>query len=416
MTDNVPLIFDLEQNKIKELPVGNNLDLTGSGITNAELLTVKNINLDTVNNQTLAAVAFSNDYEDLENTPPGSTNDYNDLTNKPNIPEITKNLDDISEETPLDGNALIYNASEGQYKPQSILNQTDLDTLTLGSLSNVITQATNVTDKFLKFSAGAWRPSKVQYAEVQNTPTAVSAFTNDSGYLTQQDLDTNIDFKGSVFSDDSTLLVDGVNSSINLKETIDDNIIPKDSNNIDLGSAEKPFNNIYLSSSGLFSGSYTQLSNLPNSITEFGITDGSAGQVLTTDGAGNFTFEDAGDQIGNFTLALSTIDTDDSSPIQIIPSLVLQSNLEVQNDVVVQGSVTASSFISAGEGDAAFESDSNISFTAAERVEIINTPLKFASFTTTERDALIAENGDVIYNTTVNKFQGYAANTWVDLH
>jgi len=44
------------------------------------------------------------------------------------------------------------------------------------------------------------------------------------------------------------------------------------------------------------SGSYTDLINtptIPTSITDLGITDGSAGQVLTTDGAGNFAFTTA---------------------------------------------------------------------------------------------------------------------------
>jgi hypothetical protein len=39
-----------------------------------------------------------------------------------------------------------------------------------------------------------------------------------------------------------------------------------------------------------------------------------------------------------------------------------------------------------------------------------------ASFTTAERDVLSAENGDMIYNTSTNKFQGYANGIWVDLH
>jgi len=40
----------------------------------------------------------------------------------------------------------------------------------------------------------------------------------------------------------------------------------------------------------------------------------------------------------------------------------------------------------------------------------------FQSFTTTQRDALSPSNGDVIYNTTSNKFQGYANSAWVDFH
>jgi hypothetical protein len=38
-----------------------------------------------------------------------------------------------------------------------------------------------------------------------------------------------------------------------------------------------------------------------------------------------------------------------------------------------------------------------------------------ASFTTTERNALTPENGDIIYNTTDNKFQGYENGAWANL-
>lgn len=53
---------------------------------------------------------------------------------------------------------------------------------------------------------------------------------------------------------------------------------------------------------------------------------------------------------------------------------------------------------------------------ASGRVEVTQTPFKLASFTSSARDELTAENGDLIYNTTTNKFQGYANGTWVDLH
>lgn len=47
---------------------------------------------------------------------------------------------------------------------------------------------------------------------------------------------------------------------------------------------------------------------------------------------------------------------------------------------------------------------------------IIDGSLKVGSFTTTQRDALTAANGMILYNSTTNKFQGYAGGAWVDLH
>ena len=45
-----------------------------------------------------------------------------------------------------------------------------------------------------------------------------------------------------------------------------------------------------------------------------------------------------------------------------------------------------------------------------------NNAVQLASMTTTQRNALTPSNGMVIYNTTTNKFQGYANSVWVDFH
>lgn len=42
--------------------------------------------------------------------------------------------------------------------------------------------------------------------------------------------------------------------------------------------------------------------------------------------------------------------------------------------------------------------------------------IQFGSYTTTQRNAISAANGMVVYNSTTNKFQGHAGGSWVDLH
>lgn len=58
----------------------------------------------------------------------------------------------------------------------------------------------------------------------------------------------------------------------------------------------------------------------------------------------------------------------------------------------------------------------NPSYTLDVQGEIVaQSYVQFGSLTTTERDALTAANGMVIYNTTDNKFQGYENGAWVNL-
>ena len=65
------------------------------------------------------------------------------------------------------------------------------------------------------------------------------------------------DLKGSVFGDDSTVLVDGVNGSINLDGTVKGDIVPDTDVAYDLGSASKRFRDLYLSGSTIDLGGTT---------------------------------------------------------------------------------------------------------------------------------------------------------------
>ena len=65
------------------------------------------------------------------------------------------------------------------------------------------------------------------------------------------------DVKGTIIGDDSTILVDGVNSSINLAGTVKSDIIPDANVTYDIGSATKRFKDLYLSGNTINLGGTT---------------------------------------------------------------------------------------------------------------------------------------------------------------
>ena len=116
------------------------------------------------------------------------------------------------------------------------------------------------------------------------------------------------------------------------------------------------------------SGQWVQPSTTSvSSLLDIGISDGTIGQVLTTDGAGNFTFQDSS-SIGNFTLSNSVIDTDDSSGISFVPPVTMNSDLTVENDVIVSNKISATSFINTGTGTASIDSATTITLQAPDGV------------------------------------------------
>ena len=192
MANRFPLIIDTDDgNKFKELPVGDNLNLQGSGIVNASSIQVQG-NLDvlslTVNQQNLSTVAVTGDYNDLDNVPIAFSGSYNDLTNKPTIATNTKQLTDVSNLDPTDGQILVFNAAANRYEPK---DQTDIDlsASSINELQDVIT--TGVSElKYLKYQSGAWRPGNINYSEILNKPVNVSQFVNDAGYIGLTELAT----------------------------------------------------------------------------------------------------------------------------------------------------------------------------------------------------------------------------------
>jgi hypothetical protein len=374
MANRFPLIVDTsDSNKIKEIPSGDNLQLsgnnivgvvsiTGSGTLNIENIIATNI---TKGGAPLASVATSGSYNDLINKPVNVstfTNDSNYLTSGSNI-------------------SLLNNDS-------GYLTTVDFD-----DISNTPTTLSGygITDAATS-AQGALAASAIQPG------SNVSTLNNDAGYITVAQVqagDLTIDVKnsgdliGSVFSQDSTIMIDGILSAINLDGTIRGNVIPFQADTWNMGSSDSKFND------GWFNGTVTATSFQG---------DGSALTGINT-----------GDTIGNFTLSASIIDTDDSSAITITPAVVMSSDLTVENNLTVDNNLTVSGDIittSAGTPELFSESDIKLTAGTTSRVSITQSPFKLASFTDAQRDALTAENGDMIYNTTNNRPEMYVNGAW----
>ena len=59
--------------------------------------------------------------------------------------------------------------------------------------------------------------------------------------------------------------------------------------------------------------------------------------------------------------------------------------------------------------------NTTLTLKSTERVAITGAPFQFPTFDNTGRDALVVSNGDVIYNSELNKFQGYQNGVWINL-
>ena len=224
MANRLPLVFDPTNSKIKELPAGDNLSLTNSSIVDAvninasgtivaNTLTVQNLN---AAGGSIAAVALSNNYDDLDNLPTLFSGDYNDLTNKPTA--ISSDWADIT-------NKPVIATSLSQ-----LINDTNFVTN-----SQIAITANQVVDISLVGKTN-------DYSDLSNKPDlSVYVRTSDivGGTLTVE-VDNTGDLIGSVFADDSTLLVDHHNGTVNLSGG-------PVSGTFDIGSDTTRFRNIFLS-------------------------------------------------------------------------------------------------------------------------------------------------------------------------
>jgi hypothetical protein len=184
----------------------------------------------------------------------------------------------------------------------------------------------------------------------------------------KQDLDVtgNITLSGNVTADGNVILGDADTDSITLNADITSNIVPDVTNTYDLGSTGKNWKDLFIS----------------NDIT-----------------------------VGNNVVALQ---------VATISDVTVGADLNVTGDVTANTAtvvnLVTTNITATGSGTQTISAGANIELDATNRVLVTDTPFRLANLTTVERDAIASPvNGDIIYNTTDNKFQGYATSAWEDL-
>jgi len=528
MATRYPLVLDTaDNNKIKELPNGDNLNLSGNNIVNAVNITASgalsasSLTLDsssfTIGGQTLATVATTGQYNDLSGRPTLFSGSYNDLTDKPVLKDTIESLDNVDNGTPSDNDVLQYNATLGRYVPGS-LGSVSLGSSNIQDLGNV--QVTSIaTNQVLKWNGALFVNANIAFSEITSTPTTLAGYgitdaqeslvsgtniktVNGGSILGSGDLTVATSF-ASLTGKPTTLAGYGITdaqatlvSATNIKtingatllgsgdltvsgsggDVVDDTT-PQLGGNLDVngnkitstaggdidiepdGTGDVLLGNFKFDvdqTIGAGQDNYVMTYDNATGKISLEAASGGAGGILNTagnTGTGSVTLASETLQVlgttgeidveaaafalslsladnisgiltltattsvtgGSIILSGGTIDTTDSSHITIPPAVVMQSDLTVENDLTVGNNIIADSFQSVGAGTPTLTSDSSIILSAVDRVNVTVGPINHASYTTTLRDGLSSVNGDVIYNSSTNAFQGYANGSWVDL-
>ena len=450
MANRYPLIVDTSDgNKLKEIPSGDNLQLAGNGIIGVTDVTASG----TVAAGVLSATSIKKGGTEIATV--AVTGSYNDLSNRPTA---------LSQFTNDSGFITSVDAFDGAY----------------GSLSGTPTLGTASAQDvgyFATAAQGALSGTALQ------SGANISLLFNNSGYLTAADLADNVvninytgDLVGSVFADDSTLMIDSVLAAFNLDQTIRTNVVPAANGVYDLGTDANKFKDLYLSGNILTNGiTQTLIQSFLSNSQSLQLTKASAriisfspvgtgatvllpeedyeGIIFTLISlAGNANSFTVGGALSSFTVAPGEVKSFvfDGSDWTLaststggggggVTSIVagtgitinqatgavtitatgggagFDQTLNTTDDVIFNDVTVNGAFSSGGVGSSEIVSANNLELTAANAVIVTSSPLRLASFTTTQRNALAAQNGDMIYNTTDNKFQGYENGAWANL-
>tara|TARA_A100001388_G_C28765856_1_gene500664 strand:- start:338 stop:1717 length:1380 start_codon:yes stop_codon:yes gene_type:complete len=240
-------------------------------------------------------------------------------------------------------------------------------------------------------------------------------------------------FKGTIVGDDSTVLVDAVNSRLNLTNgelSIVGGVLKCTQSIFQISDTTENVNtelHIYHGPGGNFSSQKFHSIGGSDSLDPGGIAfRGYKGGFI---GSGNETQMAAGDYLGQInsqtydpvhnggTSVISSQIAFRIDPDESVANDTAKGQIEFINNKGTGTSVVSSVMVFDAQGRLGVNKQNPASNLDVDGTAEFSSTVKFASMTTVERDALSSvAQGMVIYNTTASKFQGRTGVAWVDLH
>ena len=368
-----------------------------------------------------------------------------------NPDQALNDLSNVNCPTPTNGQALVFNTAQNKW-----INGAVQTINSIGDIADVdITTAAPTVNQVLKWDGSKFIPAN----DIDTQIALASASIDDLGDVSTSGVDAPSNgqvlawnagaaqfkpinpvfnqtgtfygtfegtMKGTLVGDDSTILVDGITNTIKL----DNGQIFFDGVQIKLLAGN---NNLKFGEVTDNVGPTFQLYNTDKSQPI---------EIISVGGTGNdfskfqFNVKDnslqtpvtftAGDSLAG--ISWNGWDTNNS---KYIPSAQMYGKVSTSAGSVAADTVKGTLVFATNDGTASAPSLKFMEFTSDGRLSInsqtanatldvngnakIGTELLLGSMTTTQRDALTAANGMIIYNTTDNKFQGYENGAWSNL-
>jgi hypothetical protein len=227
-----------------------------------------------------------------------------------------------------------------------------------------------------------------------------------------QGADYTINIFGSVFSDNSSLVVDGETGSILAEQYTPSTGTVEFSNLLTNNRLEVYFKSqdarpkIYFETT--LDGTVLSRNDPDEEWVGLYIScnddDGTTTSVVFNGGPNHLSVGHS--STGSFSPSVFTYFADGNVGIGIVPT----EKFEVNGNGIFSGDVTASAF----KGSLMSDDSTTIVDGITGRI-FAPSYIQFGAVTRPERDLITPANGMVIYNSTVNRFQGYQGGSWINL-